>query len=118
MTEEGSGDSVECTLCRGTGADPCVKRSSIYDRPVTEHGGSKYLRTIHAADRAGLPIKVDVYAVIEAFEITCPALQHALKKILACGVRGKGSKLDDIKGVFDAMWRALELQEQREASNG
>lgn len=88
---------------------------SIYDRPIREHGGGKYLRTIHAADGAGGPIRVDVYCVIEAFGITCPALQHALKKILACGQRGKGSKIDDIHGVFDAMWRALELQRQREA---
>ncbi len=98
-----------------------AKETSIYDRPITGHGGSKYLRTIHPADGVGPPVKVDVYCVIEAFGIICPALQHALKKILACGQRGKGSRLDDIKGVFDAMWRALELQRQREReeqSNG
>ncbi len=52
---------------------------SIYDRPIREHGGGKYLRTIHSADGQGGPIKVDVYCVIEAFKITCPALGHALK---------------------------------------
>lgn len=88
---------------------------NIYDRPIQGHGGSKYLRTINPADGEGSPIRVDIYCVIEAFNITCPALQHALKKILACGQRGKGSKIDDIHGVFDAMWRALELQKQREA---
>lgn len=89
---------------------------NIYKRPISEHDGAKYLRTIFAADgnapKSG--IKVDVYCVIEAFGITCPALQHALKKILACGQRNKGSKLDDMRGVFDAMWRAMELEEQRE----
>lgn len=87
---------------------------SIYDRPIQEHGGGKYLRTIYPADGKGGPIKVDIYCVIEAYGIRCPALQHALKKIVACGQRGKGSKIDDIHGVFDAMWRALELEKQRE----
>lgn len=94
---------------------------SIYNRPIQEHGGGKYLRTIHSADGVGGPIKVDVYCVIEAFDVRCPALCHALKKILACGQRGKGSRIDDIHGVFDAMWRALELEKQRQvggSSNG
>jgi hypothetical protein len=100
-------------------AEPTFQKPpTIYDRPIQEHGGGKYLRTIHSADGQGGPIKVDIYCVIEAFNITCPGLQHALKKILACGQRGKGSKLDDIYGVFDAMWRALELQKQREADGG
>ncbi len=86
---------------------------SIYDRPITEHGGGKYLRRIHSADGKGGPINVDIYCVIEAFCIYCPALQHAIKKILACGQRGKGNKIDDIHGTFDALWRALELEKQR-----
>jgi hypothetical protein len=87
---------------------------SIYGRPITEHGGGKYLRRIYPADGDGGPINVDVYCVIEAFGVTCPALQHALKKILACGARGKGDKIDDIHGVFEAMWRARELEMQRQ----
>lgn len=87
---------------------------SIYDRPIQDHGGGKYLRRMYSADGKGGPINVDIYCVIEAFKITCPAMQHALKKILACGQRGKGNRVDDIHGVFDAMWRALELQRQRE----
>lgn len=94
--------------------EPFVDPPDIYGRPISEHGGGKYLRTIYPADGKGEPIKVDIYCVIEAFGITCPALQHALKKIVACGQRGKGSKLDDIHGVFDAMWRARELQMQRQ----
>jgi hypothetical protein len=87
----------------------------IYQRPITHHGGAKYLRKIKPADGKGEPINVDVYCVIRAFNITCPALQHALKKILACGQRSKGGKIDDIHGVFDAMWRALELARQDDA---
>lgn len=89
----------------------------IYSRPITNHGGSKYLRTIRPADGVDEPIKVDVYAVLEAFGVTCPGRQHAIKKLLCAGLRGKGSQIDDLQGVFDAMWRALELQKQREQSN-
>lgn len=97
-----------CDTCRpGTTSD-------VYHRPIQHHGGKKYLRKIHPADGQGEPILVDVYCVIEAWAVSCPGLQHALKKVLACGSRGKGSKVDDIKGILDATWRALELQEQRE----
>lgn len=91
---------------------------AYYDRPITEHGGGKYLRTIYPADAPGPAVKVDVYCVIGAFGVTCPALRHALEKILACGRRGKGDEMDDIHGVFDAMWRALELSKQRRTAAG
>ena len=91
---------------------------SIYERPITDHGGSKYLRTIKPADGVGEPINVDVYCVLKAFGVTCPARQHAIKKLLCAGLRDKGSQIDDLHGVFDAMWRALELQKQEEAGNG
>jgi hypothetical protein len=86
---------------------------SIYDTPIEKHGGSKYIRTIHPVG-GGEPIKIDVYNVIEAFGVTCAARQHAIKKLLCAGLRNKGSQIDDLHGVFDAMWRALELQKQRE----
>lgn len=83
---------------------------------VLQHEGSKYLRTIRSAHRsvAEKPISVDVYAVLEAFGVTCPARAHAVKKLLCCGQRGKGSELGDLKGVLAAVNRAIDLQEQRE----
>lgn len=59
-------------------------------------------------------IEVDVYAILEGFEVTCPAIQHAVKKLLFAGNRGKGSKLDDLKGALAAINRAIDLQEVRE----
>lgn len=91
-----------------------MDNKDIYSKPITDHGGSKYLRLIYPANGVGEPILVDVYSVIEAFNVTCPGLQHAIKKLLCTGLRGKGSKIDDIKGIFDAMWRAYELQKIRE----
>ena len=84
-----------------------------YRKPIQDHGGNKYIRTITSVDGTQ-SIRVDVYAIIKAFNVTCPGRQQALKKILCAGLRGKGSQIDDIHGVFDAMWRALELQIQEE----
>ncbi len=87
----------------------------IYHRPISKHSGSKYLRTIYPTDRQGEPIRVDVYAVIRAFGVTCPGIQQALKKLLCAGLRGKGSRVQDVKEAFDALFRALEFAEQDEA---
>ncbi|WPK20353.1 hypothetical protein [Salmonella phage SD-13_S19] len=51
------------------------------------------------------------------WQVTCPAIQHALKKILVPGKRGKNSTLADIKEAIDALIRAMELQEERERRN-
>lgn len=83
--------------------------------PITSHEGSKYLRVIHDA-APNLPadegaIHVDVYAVLVAFGVTCPARQHCLKKLLCAGTRGKGDELADLIGAEAALNRAIELQE-------
>lgn len=98
----------------------CNPASTSYNknRPATttidKHEGKKYLRQIQSA----LPIEtlkldIDVYCVIEAFKITCPAQQHALKKILCAGERGKGTKQHDFTGAIAALNRAIELENGR-----
>ena len=84
---------------------------------ILSHQGKKYLRKIASASQsisAGGPIEVDVYSVLEAFDVTCQARGHAIKKLLAAGLRGKGSQLDDLYGALAAVSRAIELQQQRE----
>lgn len=82
-------------------------------KKIDEHEGSKYLRKIHSAKRDKAPIQVDVYAVLEAFKVTCPARQHAIKKLLCAGGRGKGNDLDDLIGAEAAVARAIELEKDR-----
>lgn len=79
---------------------------------ISQHEGKKYLRTIQAADGDG-SVNVDVYAVLEAFEVTCPARAHAIKKLLCCGTRGKGDAVADLMGVLAAVNRAVELETKR-----
>lgn len=81
---------------------------------IQKHEGSKYLRRIHSAVSPDEQVLVDVYAVLEAFAVTCPARQHAIKKLLCAGVRGKGSELVDLVGAAAAVSRAIELESRRE----
>lgn len=55
--------------------------------------------------------EIDVYRVIELFEVVDPCLQHALKKLLVTGGRdGKKSKEQDVKDVIASCNRWLEMQ--------
>lgn len=72
------------------------------------HSGSKYLRTIQLQEN-----RVDVYAVLEAFNVTCPARQHAIKKLLCSGIRDKGDTKQDLNETLDAVKRAIELEAGR-----
>ena len=77
------------------------------------HEGNKYLRRIESAVVPGESVGVDVYSVLEAFAVTCPARQHAIKKLLCAGLRGKGNQLDDLIGAVAAIGRAIELERAR-----
>lgn len=70
---------------------------------------NKYNRIIHPIDDTGEPIAVDVYAILVAFDVTCPARQHAIKKLLCAGLRGKGSAHQDLAEARVAIDRALQL---------
>lgn len=84
--------------------------------PITQHAGSKYLRWIRSAVAYGVhnhiqpSVQVDVYAVLKAFNVTCPACQHAIKKLLCAGLRDKGSRLADLQDTLAAINRAIELE--------
>jgi len=73
------------------------------------HSGEKYLKTPKGL-KGG---KMDVYSVIETFGVECPAIQHALKKLLFPGKRGKNETLADLDEARDAITRAIELEQGR-----
>ena len=66
---------------------------------------SKYSR------RIGREI-VDVYDVLMAFNVTNPATQHAIKKLLMPGNRGHKDKLTDLKEAYQSIARAIELESE------
>lgn len=83
-------------------------------KPITikQHSGNKYIRRTIPPEGCE-PGEVDVYAVLEAFGVTCPATQHALKKLLCAGLRGKGDRVKDLTEAIDALRRAVEMEQAR-----
>ena len=55
---------------------------------------------------------VDVYDVLMAFNVTNPATQHAIKKLLMPGNRGHKDKLADLKEAYQSIARAIELESE------
>jgi len=75
---------------------------------------NKYQRTIPVTDAAGnqCAIPIDIYSVLKAFDVRCPAIQHAIKKALMPGQRGAKSAKQDLTEAIDALRRAIELLPQ------
>jgi hypothetical protein len=82
--------------------------------PAFNQSGSKYLREMKHLVNG----RADVYAVLIAFNVTCPARQHAIKKLLCTGIRGKGDHLQDLKEAADAIQRAIQIQTAETTSQG
>jgi hypothetical protein len=68
---------------------------------------SKYDREI--TGKCGGSLTVDVYDVLKAFNVTCPALQHLTKKALCAGIRGHKTMDVDLQDVLDSSIRAIQL---------
>ena len=55
---------------------------------------------------------IDVYRVIDLFEITNPCIQHALKKLMAAGKRGAKDSARDIQEAIDSLQRLQEMEKE------
>lgn len=71
-----------------------------------------YQRVIYEAGTTN-SLTVDVYDVLEAFQVTCPALQHLTKKALCVGIRGHKDTEQDLKDIIASAQRALQLHYNR-----
>ena len=76
---------------------------------------SKYNREIIGLD--GKATTVDVYRVLDAFQVTDPATQHAIKKMLCTGLRGHKDYLTDIDDSIESLKKAKELYGQRKINS-
>ena len=73
------------------------------ERPELDIPINKYAREIKPG------VFVDVYDVLAAWGVECPAIQHAIKKQLQPGARGNKSRRQDIEEAAASLHRALEL---------
>lgn len=76
--------------------------------------GQKYHRVIRPLKRTKVvappgSIVVDFYAICDACQVKNPAIAHALKKLLFCGLRNKGDAIQDATESIDAIVRGIEM---------
>jgi len=57
---------------------------------------------------------MDVYDVLEAFKVTCPALQHLIKKGLCAGLRGHKDIMEDLRDIENSAASAVRLELRRD----
>ena len=68
---------------------------------------SRYEKTFHST--SGQEFRADVYSVLEAFGVTCPARQHAIKKLLMPGQRGAKGEIQDLDEALVSVSRAIDM---------
>jgi len=67
------------------------------------------VRHLHYRKYVGYLDYIDVYRIIDLYELNDPCFQHALKKILVPGQRGHKDLTKDINDIIDTMQRKLEM---------
>lgn len=71
---------------------------------------SKYNKVIQGrpiGSKQTMKVIVDVYDVLNAFEVHCHATAHAIKKLLMAGKRGSKSARQDLQEAIQAIERAI-----------
>lgn len=55
---------------------------------------------------------IDVYRLLEMFEVSNPAIQHAVKKLLVAGGRGHKDLEKDVKEAIVSLTRWIEMRDE------
>lgn len=76
----------------------------VFNEPARKH--SHYFKDVSKLDT------IDVYRVLELFNVTDPCLQHAIKKLLVAGGRGHKPRDADIQEAVDTLTRWQEMQRE------
>tara|TARA_R110002012_G_scaffold272128_2_gene457581 strand:- start:47 stop:499 length:453 start_codon:yes stop_codon:yes gene_type:complete len=58
-------------------------------------------------------VKVDVYDILLACNVKCPALSHGIKKMLLPGARGAKDSLQDKEEAIVSIKRSIQLEKQK-----
>ena len=80
---------------------------SYYTVSSSQRADNKYTKQIRG-------VKLDVYDVLDAWNVTNPALQHLIKKALQAGDRGHKDLMTDLQDIIDSAIRAKQLAEDKQ----
>ena len=89
---------LECSV----GSSP--KKNKTKGLTIELHPRNKYSREIKPG------VYVDVYDVLQAFGVTCPAMAHGIKKMLAPGQRGAKDSIQDKREAIASIERSIEME--------
>lgn len=78
------------------------------ENKINDDKHSHYKRDVSKLDY------IDVYRIIDLYQLNDPCFQHALKKILVPGERGHKDLKKDIQDIIDTMQRKLEMMREDE----
>ena len=79
------------------------------DNPEKPKGTYTPPKTINKYEKRVKNTTIDVYDVLVAFDVTCPAMQHAIKKCLMSGQRGHKDVKQDKREAIQSIERSIEL---------
>lgn len=125
---ESFGNAIDLEFCKANPDHPDCKCKEI-KVTITDQQAESMQRAIDEFSRiSGIPlsylegrepskynrpckgITLDVYDVLQAFAVTNPATQHAIKKLLCAGLRGNKDKMQDLTEALKSIERAIELE--------
>ena len=61
-------------------------------------------------DREIKGTRIDIYDILVAYEVTNPAIAHAVKKLLCAGERGAKGRYQDLTEAQESIARGLDLE--------
>lgn len=102
-------DSVMCSIgsAESTGGG---NADGIYAFNMKDEDFIDDFVTFGKYDRQCKGVVIDVYDVLQAFEVVNPALQHLIKKALCAGLRGHKKREQDLVEILESAKRAIELE--------
>lgn len=99
-----SQDEIDFIKCLG-------ETSQTYPRGGSKN--NKYDREI--VGKCGKSVTVDVYRVLDSFEVTNPQLQHLIEKGLCAGLRGHKDERQDLLGIQESIVNAIKMYDDKYA---
>lgn len=84
-----------------------------YRASVIALSGVAYTIDGQPVDLTGVRVDIDIYRILEGYEIKNPQMQHVLKKVLCAGQRAGGKDLlQDYDDIINSTQSAIEMERQ------
>ena len=104
--------AIRVDATRDPGFATALGAQETAPEPTTERKHGHYFRNVKHLD------EIDVYRVLDLFDVTDPCLQHAIKKMLVAGDRGVKDLERDVREAIDTLQRKLEMLEEDNRAAG